>query len=281
MEKTKNKSRDTLKALRDKKGFICDMDGVIYHGDILLPGVKEFVEWLVKNEKSFLFLTNSSERSPLELRQKLLRMGLDVPEENFYTSALATAKFISRQSPGCTAYIVGAPGLQNALHDVGITQNDIDPDYVIIGEGKTYTYDTILRATTHVFNGAKLIGTNPDITGPSENGIQPACKAFVAPVEIATGHQAYYIGKPNPLMMRSALRILGVHSEDAVMIGDRMDTDIIAGIETGLETVLVLSGVTRKKDIPKFPYQATYTLRGVGSIVGYSYREKEKTATAE
>jgi NagD protein len=276
MTKQKKHTRDKLKDLRAKKGFICDMDGVIYHGDILLPGVTEFVEWLREQEKSFLFLTNSSERSPLELRQKLLRMGLDVPEGNFYTSALATAKFLSRQAPGCTAYIVGAPGLQNALYDVGITPNDINPDYVVIGEGKTYTYDTILRATRHVLNGAKLIGTNPDITGPAEDGIQPACKAFVAPVEIATGHQAYFIGKPNPLMMRTALRILDVHSDEAVMIGDRMDTDIIAGIETGLETVLVLSGVTRKKDIPKFPYQANYTLRGVGSIAGYNYREQDK-----
>jgi NagD protein len=272
MEMNKKNKAEVIEEIRGKKGFICDMDGVIYHGEILLPGVKEFVEWLKKEDKSFLFLTNASERSPLELRQRLQRMGLDVPEENFYTSALATAKFLSRQSPGCTAYIIGAPGLQNAFHDVGISHNDVDPDYVVIGETQTYNYDTIIRATTHVFNGAKLIATNPDTTGPSEEGIIPACAAFVAPIEIATKRKAYYIGKPNPLMMRTGLRMLGVHSEEAVMVGDRMDTDIIAGIETGIETVLVLSGVTRRKDMKLYPYSPTYILRGIGEIVGYKFR---------
>ncbi|GHU65891.1 acid sugar phosphatase [Clostridia bacterium] len=259
---------------RNKKGYFCDMDGVIYHGDILLPGVKEFVEWLQQNNKEFLFLTNSSERSPLELRQKLNRMGLDIPEANFYTSALATAKFLANQSPGCTAYVIGAPGLLNALHDAGIGQNDVNPDYVIVGETRTYNYDMILRATTHVLNGARLIGTNPDITGPSEDGIIPACKALISPIEIATGRSAYYIGKPNPLMMRTGLRLLGVHSEDAAMIGDRMDTDIIAGIETGIDTILVLTGVTRKKDIHKYPYRPTAVLRGIGSMIGYDYKNQ-------
>jgi len=263
--------RKMIECLRNKNGYICDMDGVIYKGDIILPGVREFVEWLLVNDKKFLFLTNSSERSPLELRQKLLRMGLDIEEKHFYTSALATAKFLESQAPGCTAYIIGAPGLQNALYDVGITQNDIDPDYVVIGETRNYTYDAILRATGHVLNGAKLIGTNPDITGPGEDGIIPACKAFVAPIEIATGHTAYYVGKPNPLMMRTGLRMLGVHSEEAVMIGDRMDTDIIAGIETGIETVLVLTGVTRRRDLHKFPYSPKYVLSGVGNIAGYKH----------
>ena len=263
---------ETVERLSDKKGFICDMDGVIYLGNTILPGVSEFVGWLLEHNKEFLFLTNSSERSPLELRQKLLRMGLDIEEKHFYTSALATAKFLESQSPGCTAYIIGAPGLQNALYDVGVTHNDIDPDYVVIGETRNYSYDAILRATVHVHNGAKLIGTNPDITGPGEEGLIPACKAFVAPVEIATGHAAYYIGKPNPLMMRTGLRMLGVHSEDAVMVGDRMDTDIIAGIETGIDTVLVLTGVTRRRDLHKFPYSPKYLLPGVGSIAGYRYR---------
>jgi NagD protein len=265
-----------IEELGEKKGFLCDMDGVIYHGNILLPGVREFVDWLVKNEKQFLFLTNSSERSPLELKQKLARMGLDVPEDHFYTSALATAKFLSNQSPGCTAYIIGAPGLHNALYEVGITQNDVDPDYVVVGETRTYNYETILRATAHVLNGARLIGTNPDITGPSDEGLIPATKAFVAPIEIATGRKAYYVGKPNPLMMRTGLRRLGVHSEDAVMVGDRMDTDIIAGIETGITTLLVLTGVTRKQDLKKFPYTPSYVLRGVGSLAGYQYTSEEK-----
>jgi NagD protein len=276
MEKNIKSKTEVLEAIRAKKGFMSDMDGVIYHGEILLPGVREFVEWLEREDKSFLFLTNSSERTPLELRQRLQRMGLDVPEEHFYTSALATAKFLSRQSPGCTAYIIGAPGLQNAFYDVGISHNDVDPDYVVIGETRSYNYDTINRATMHVFNGAKLIATNPDTTGPSEEGIVPACKAFVAPIEIATKRNAYYVGKPNPLMMRTGLRLLGVHSEDAVMVGDRMNTDIIAGIETGIDTVLVMTGVTRRKDLKLFPYSPTYTLRGIGEIVGHKYKQTEK-----
>ena len=227
--------------LRKKKGFICDMDGVIYHGNRLLPGVKEFVDWLYREEKNFLFLTNSSERSPKELQQKLRRMGLDVDESRFYTSALATARFVSSQAPGCSAYVIGGAGLIMALHDEGITMNDVDPDYVIIGEGNSYNYENILRAVRLVLKGAKLIGT---------------------------GQNAYFVGKPNPLMMRTGLRILGVHSEDAVMIGDRMDTDMVAGIETGLDTVLVLSGVTRREDIAKFPYRPRLVLDGVGDIPG-------------
>jgi NagD protein len=254
MIKNTIRTHEAIEMIKNKKGFICDMDGVIYKGDMILPGVREFVEWLEINEKEFLFLTNASERSPLELRQKLQRMGLDIAEKHIYTSALATAKFLARQAPGCTAYVIGGPGLLNALHDVGIGQNDIDPDYVVIGDTPNYTYDAILRATIHVLDGAKLIGVSPDITGPIEEGIAPACKALVAPVEIATGRKAYFIGKPNPLMMRTGLRMLGVHSEDAVMIGDRMDTDIIAGIETGIETLLVLTGVTRRNDLHKFPY---------------------------
>ena len=242
------------------------MDGVIYRGNTLLPGVKEFVAWLEKNEKRFLFLTNSSERSPKELQQKLARMGLDVDESRFYTSALATAKFISSQCPGGSAYVIGGAGLIMALHDAGITMNDVDPDYVIIGEGNSYHYENILKAVRLVMRGAKLIGTNSDLTGPSENGIIPACRAMVAPIEMTTGQSAYYIGKPNPLMMRTGLRILDVHSEDAVMIGDRMDTDIVAGIETGLDTVLVLSGVTSREDIKRFPYRPRLVLDGVGDI---------------
>ena len=255
-----------MEILRSKKGFICDMDGVIYHGNKLLPGVKEFVDWLYREEKNFLFLTNSSERSPKELQIKLARMGLEVDESHFYTSALATAKFISSQAPGCSAYVIGGAGLVTALHDAGITMNDVDPDYVIIGEGNTYNYENILKAVKLVMRGAKLIGTNSDLTGPAEDGIIPACRAMISPIEMTTGQKAYFIGKPNPLMMRTGLRILGVHSEDAVMIGDRMDTDIVAGIETGLDTVLVLSGVTDQNEIKKFPYRPRLVLNGVGDI---------------
>ena len=204
-----------METLRGKKGFICDMDGVIYHGNRLLPGVKEFVAWLYRENKNFLFLTNSSEHSPKELQRKLERMGLEVDESHFYTSALATARFISSQAPGCSAYVIGGAGLIMALHDEGITMNDIDPDYVIIGEGNTYNYENILRAVHLVLKGAKLIGTNSDLTGPSEDGIIPACRAMISPIEMATGQNAYFVGKPNPLMMRTGLRILGVHSEEA------------------------------------------------------------------
>ena len=259
---------ESLDELRAKKGFICDMDGVIYHGNRLLPGVKEFVDWLVREDKRFLFLTNSSERSPRELQQKLQRMGLDVSEEHFYTSALATAAFLKSQSPGCSAYVIGAPGLLNALYDVGITMNDVDPDYVIAGETTRYNYETILKAVGYVQRGARLIATNSDLTGPSEQGIIPACRALVSPIELATGKQAYYVGKPNPLMMRTGLRLLGVHSNEAAMIGDRMDTDIIAGVETGLDTVLVLSGCTTRADVENYAYRPRHILNGVGDIPG-------------
>lgn len=253
--------------VNEKKGFICDMDGVIYHGNNILPGVKEFVEWLMETEKRFLFLTNSSERSPKELRQKLLRMGLDVGEEHFYTSALATASFIKSQNPTATAYIVGEAGLINALYDAGITMNDVNPDYVIIGETKNYNYASIEKAVRLIFNGAKLIGTNPDMTGPSENGIVPACKALVSPIELTTGQQAYFLGKPNPLMMKTGLKILGVDIQDAVIVGDRMDTDIISGIESEIETALVMSGVTTRENIKAYPYRPKYIFNGVGDIM--------------
>ena len=255
-----------MDSLRNKKGFICDMDGVIYHGNRLLPGVKEFVDWLYREEKNFLFLTNSSERSPRELQQKLGRMGLQVDESHFYTSALATAKFIADQCPGGSAYVVGGAGLIMALHDAGITMNDVDPDYVIVGESNDYHYENMVKAIRLVLKGARLIGTNSDVTGPMEGGLVPACRAMIAPIEMATGQSAYFVGKPNPLMMRTGLRILGVHSDEAVMIGDRMDTDIVAGIETGLDTVLVLSGVTGPEEVRKFPYRPRLILKGVGEI---------------
>ncbi len=255
-----------MQILREKKGFICDMDGVIYHGDRLLPGVREFVEWLYREDKRFLFLTNASGRAPKELQQKLARMGLDVDESHFYTSALATAQFVAAQSPGCSAYIIGAPGLFNALYDAGVTTNSIDPDYVIVGETSNYNYESVCKAVSLVRGGAKLIGTNSDMTGPSEHGIIPACRALISPIELATGKTAYYIGKPNPLMMRTGLRMLGVHSDEAVMIGDRMDTDIVAGVETGLDTVLVLSGVTDEEEMRRFPYRPRLVLGGVGEI---------------
>jgi len=263
-----------LEELRARKGFICDMDGVIYHGNRLLPGVKEFVEWLYREQKNFLFLTNSSERSPKELQQKLHRMGLDVDESHFYTSALATARFISSQAPGCSAYVIGGAGLIMALHDEGITMNDVNPDYVVVGEGRSYSLDTLTKATNLVWKGAKLIGANSDVSGPIENGIVPACRALVAPIEMATGTQAYFCGKPNPLMMRTGLRMLHCHSAEAVMVGDRMDTDVISGMESGMSTVLVLSGVSTRETLKTYAYRPSIVLDGVGDIAAMARREK-------
>mgnify|MGYP000614647064 FL=1 len=211
-------------------------------------------------------MTNASERSPKELQQKLLRLGLDVDESHFYTSALATAKFIHSQAPGCSAYVIGGPGLVNALYDAGITMNDVNPDYVVVGETNSYNYNMILKAVSLINQGARLIATNSDLTGPSDVGIIPACRALVAPIELATGKKAYFVGKPNPLMMRTGLRLLDVHSEDAAMIGDRMDTDIVAGMESGLMTALVLSGVSTPENIKEFSYRPSIILNGVGAI---------------
>ena len=256
-----------IKDIRGKKGFICDMDGVIYHGNNLIDGVLPFVTWLLEQEKHFVFLTNSSERTPLELSQKLKRMGLDVPVEHFYTSALATASFLKNQCPGGSAYVIGEAGLLNSLYDAGICMNDVNPDYVVMGDTRTYNFEKIEKAIALVNNGAKLIGTNPDITGPTEQGIMPATGALISPIEIATGKKAYFVGKPNPLMLRHAMKTLGCHSEETVIIGDRMDTDVVAGIETSTETVLVLSGVTTEKMIGNFPYRPTHIVNNVGDLV--------------
>ena len=257
-----------LSAIRNKENFICDMDGVIYHGNKLIPHVKEFIEWLENNNKNFLFLTNGSGRSPRELAQKLERMGLHVGQEHFYTSAQATAAFLQSQCPGGSAYVLGDPGLTYALYEAGFSMNDVNPDYVVFGGPKSINYEMIEKASRLVMNGAKLIGTNPDLVDPAEDGIIPACRALIAPIELTTGKRPYYVGKPNPLMMRHALKVLGCHRADAVLIGDRMDTDIIAGIETDIDTVLVLSGVTAVEDLDKFAYRPKYILPDVGAIAG-------------
>lgn len=264
----------------EKKGFICDMDGVIYHGNKILPGVAEFIDWLHREKKEFLFLTNNSGSTPKELQQKLARMGLDVPEKHFYTSALATAAFLKEQAPGCSVYAIGEAGLLNALYDAGITMNDVNPDYVVMGEGKAYSLDTLTKATNLVMKGAKLIGANSDLSGPIENGIAPACRALVAPIEMATGTQAYFCGKPNPLMMRTGLRLLGCHSSEAVMVGDRMDTDVISGMESGMSTILVLSGVSTRETLRTFAYRPTMVLDGVGDIVKQARMQKKPAAKA-
>lgn len=256
-----------MENIKNKLGFICDMDGVIYHGNKLLDGVTEFVNWMLDNNKKFVFLTNSAERTPHELSMKLDRMGLKVTPDHFYTSAMATAEFLHSQKPDSTAYVIGEAALTKALYDQGIYMNDVNPDYVVVGETSTYCFEKVTKAINLVLKGAKLIGTNPDTTGPIENGIYPATGALVAPIEIATGKKAYFVGKPNPLMLRHGLNKLNCHSQDIAFIGDRMDTDIIAGIESNVDTVLVLSGVTDREDIDLFPYRPKYIAGGVGDLV--------------
>ncbi len=255
-----------MEALRNKRGFVCDMDGVIYHGSRLLEGARGFVDWLKAQNKRFLFLTNSSARSPRELHQRLRHMGIEVGEDNFITSAMATASFIASQRPGGRVYAIGDAGLYQALYEAGLSIDESNPDYVVVGETRSYNYEKIEVAIQLVLGGAKLIGTNPDVTGPSEKGVVPACRALIAPIEMATGWQAYFIGKPNPLIMRHALRLLGCQREETVIIGDRMDTDIVAGIESGIDTALVLSGITKESDLARYAYRPHYILKDISEI---------------
>ena len=256
-----------VEKIKSKSGFIIDMDGVIYHGNKLLPGVTDFLAWLEESGKKYLFLTNSPERTPKELQEKLKRLGINVGEEHFYTSALATASFLASQIPNGSAYIIGDAGLIHALYSVGYTVNNVNPDYVVVGDPNSYNFEKISLAVNLILKGAKLIGTNPDVSGPIENGIAPSTKALIAPIEIASGKKAYYIGKPNPLMMRIALKRLGVKREDAIVIGDRMDTDVRSGLESEIDTLLVLSGITDPNGIDQFPYRPRYVLGGIIDLV--------------
>jgi NagD protein len=256
-----------LESIKSKEGFIIDMDGVIYHGNKLLPGVTDFLAWLEESGKKYLFLTNSSERTPKELQEKLKRLGINVGEEHFYTSALATASFLANQKPDGSAYIIGDAGLIHALYSVGYTMNNVSPDYVVVGDTHSYNFEKVELAVNLVIKGAKLIGTNSDVSGPIEVGITPSTKALIAPIEIASGKKAYFVGKPNPLMMRSALKRLGVKREDAIVIGDRMDTDVRCGLESEIDTLLVLSGITSIEGIDQFPYRPRYVLGGIIDLV--------------
>ena len=262
-------TQEALDSLRAKKAFLCDMDGVLYHGNRMLPGAIEFAKWLAAENKAYLFLTNSGERTQRELSEKLKRMGMAVEDSHFYTSALATAQFLASQKPNGSAYVIGNSGLINALYEAGYSMNDIDPDYVVVSETPEYNFSRICRAIKLVRAGAKLIGTNPDMTGPAEGGeIVPATGSLIAPIELATGAKPYFIGKPNPLIMRNAIARLGVRREDTAIIGDRMDTDMIAGIEASMTTVLVLSGVTTEAELFNFAYRPDYVFNGIGDIPG-------------
>ena len=256
-----------IEKIRSKSSFIIDMDGVIYHGNKLLPGVNEFVSWMENSGKKYLFLTNASERTQKELHEKLKRLGIEVSEDHFYTSALATASFLASQKPNGSAYIIGDAGLIHALYSAGYTTNNVNPDYVVVGDTHSYNFEKIELAVNLVLKGARLIGTNPDISGPVETGITPSTKALIAPIEIVSGKKAYFVGKPNPLMMRIALRKLGAKREDTIIIGDRMETDIRCGLESEIDTLLVLSGITAKEDIDKFPYKPHYILKGVNELI--------------
>jgi len=247
--------------------WLTDMDGVLVHEETPIPGATEFIDALKSSGMSFLVLTNNSIFTPRDLRARLLGSGIDVPEAAIWTSALATAQFLDDQRPGGTAYVVGEAGLTTALHDIGYVMTDRDPDYVVLGETRTYSFEAITRAIRLIDGGARFIATNPDVSGPSHQGKLPATGSVAALISTATGRQPYFIGKPNPLMMRSALNQLEAHSETTVMVGDRMDTDIVSGLEAGLRTVLVSTGSTRPEQVGLFPYRPTRVVDSIADLV--------------
>ncbi|KAI8088899.1 HAD-like domain-containing protein [Halteromyces radiatus] len=259
---------ERLDAIRSKKGYIIDMDGVIYHGATLLPGAKELVEFLQTNNKKFLFLTNNSAPTPRELQSKLERLGINVGEEHFFTSGQATAYFLKSQSPdGGTVYVIGEPGLAYSLYDMGFFMNDHNPDYVVLGESQTYNFEKLTKAVQLVQNGAKLIATHLDTENLDSVGNKiPATGAFTACVELVTNTKAFFCGKPSALIMRYAQRVLGLSRLETCIIGDRMDTDIVAGITSEIDPVLVLSGVTSMDMLQQYAYRPYLILGGVYEI---------------
>jgi NagD protein len=248
------------------RAVIMDMDGVIIHGDRLIEGAQEKIRSFEDRGLKFLILTNNSTYTTRDLAARLGFLGLEVPTDALYTSALATARFLQTQKPHGSAYVVGEAGLTTAMHEVGYTLTEHDPDYAVIGETTSYSFGRIAKAVQLVAAGTRLIATNPDPIGPSMGGIVPATGALAALISRASGVDAYFIGKPNPLMLRTALRALDVHSEESIMVGDRMDTDVIMGVESGMETVLVLTGVTRREDVGRFPYQPSRILDSIADL---------------
>jgi NagD protein len=249
------------------ESWLTDMDGVLGHEERAIPGASEFIGTLQTSGKKFLVLTNNSIFTPRDLRARLLAGGIDVPEQVIWTSALATAQFLDDQRPGGTAYVIGEAGLTTALHEVGYVLTERDPDYVVLGETRTYSFEAITKAIRLIAAGARFLATNPDPTGPSAEGPLPATGSVAALITRATGVAPYFVGKPNPLMMRSALNQIEAHSETSVMIGDRMDTDIISGLEAGLRTVLVLSGSTGEHEVERFPYRPTRIVESIADVV--------------
>ena len=248
------------------KNYIIDMDGVLVQGNRAIPGAKDFISRLKERKCKFLILTNNPVYTPGDLAHRLKVSGLDIPEDKIFTAAMATALFLKSQKPVGTAYVIGESGLTSAIHSIGYVITDIDPDYVVLGETLSYNFELIKKAIRLIAAGTRFVATNPDPSGPSEDGIEPACGAMAALIESASGVAPFFVGKPNPLMMRTALNYLDVHSENTVMVGDRMDTDIIAGVQSGMETILVLSGVTKREDLVRYPYQPNHVLDSVKDI---------------
>ena len=249
------------------KSWLTDMDGVLVHENAALPGAQELIRQWTASGTPFLVLTNNSIFTPRDLAARLRASGLGVPEEAIWTSALATADFCASQIPGGSAFVIGESGLTTALHEAGFIMTEIDPDYVVVGETRNYSFEAITKAIRLIDNGARFIATNPDATGPSADGPMPATGAIAALITKATGKDPYVVGKPNPMMFRSAMNKIGAHSETTAMIGDRMDTDIVAGIEAGLHTVLVLTGISDDAEIERYPFRPDEILSGVHELL--------------
>ena len=243
------------------------MDGVLVREEHALPGAAEFLQTLADKERPFLVLTNNSIFTPRDLAARLAPSGLIVPEAAIWTSALATAAFLDDQLPGGSAYVIGEAGLTTALHEAGYTLTDIAPDYVVLGETRTYSFEAITKAVRLILGGARFIATNPDVSGPSAEGPLPATGSVAAMITKATGRDPYFVGKPNPMMFRSALNRIAAHSENTVMVGDRMDTDVVAGIEAGLDTILVLTGSTSVEDIERYPFRPSRVLPSIAEAI--------------
>ncbi|MCU1625959.1 MAG: family hydrolase [Pseudonocardia sp.] len=243
------------------------MDGVLVHEGRLIPGADTFIERLRDTSTPFLVLTNNSIYTPRDLQFRLRHTGIDLPVESLWTSALATAAFLDSQRPQGSAYVVGEAGLTTALHDIGYVLTDSDPDYVVLGETRTYSFEAVTTAIRLVDKGARFVATNPDPTGPSSEGLLPATGSVAALISRATGVDPYFVGKPNPLMMRAALNRLEAHSETTAMIGDRMDTDIVAGLEAGMRTVLVLSGIMKAEDVDRYPFRPSRVVSTIAELV--------------
>ncbi len=247
-------------------GFLIDMDGVVYRGTELIPGADRFVRHLLEHQLPFLFLTNNSQRTRRDVVTKLHRLGIDVDESHIFTCAMATARFLAWQKPGGTAYVIGEGGLLQALHHNGYSIVDHDPDYVVVGEGRTVTYEMVETAIRMVMKGARLIATNLDPNCPTQAGPRPGCGAVVAMLETATGRRAFSVGKPSPVMMRMARSVLGTESSRTTMIGDTMETDILGGVQLGYRTILVLSGATRRVDLEAFAYKPDIIVDSIADL---------------